>query len=126
MLYKDFDHIDELDIYMNDYKYIIINISAAWCKPCKSIAPALEKFIKETKCDENFLFLKCDFDIICEFQSFIDEYQVEKIPYFIFIERGVMTKSCSTSNIESIEDHIRDFIIRNSTISQNSFHNDDF
>jgi thiol-disulfide isomerase/thioredoxin len=126
MLFKTFEHVDELDIFMNDHKFIIINVSAAWCKPCKSIAPELEKFIQNIECNDSFLFLKCDYDIISEFQSFIDEYYVQKIPYFIFIDRGTMSDSLTGSNIDQIKNKINDFIIKNSPISNKSFENSDF
>jgi thiol-disulfide isomerase/thioredoxin len=126
MLFKTFENTDELDIYMNDYKFIIINVSAAWCKPCKSIASELEDFIINIKCDDHFLFLKCDFDIISEFESFIEEYQVEKLPYFIFIERGVMVDSLNGANMENIRNKVNDFVIKNNSISNQSFESNDF
>jgi thiol-disulfide isomerase/thioredoxin len=126
MLFKTFEDVDELDIYMNDHKFIIINVSAAWCKPCKSIAPEIEEFIKNIKCNDSFLFLKCDYDIISEFQSFIDEYQVEKIPYFIFIDRGTMSDSLTGANMDHIKNKINDFVIKNSPLSNQSFESSDF
>ena len=47
MKYDIFENNDELDIFMNDHKFIIINVSAAWCKPCKAIAKPVEDFIKK-------------------------------------------------------------------------------
>jgi thiol-disulfide isomerase/thioredoxin len=123
---KTFEHTDELDIFMNDHSFIIIQVSAAWCKPCKSISPYLEKYIQELKCNNSFLFLKCDYDIISEFQSFIDTYEVEKIPYFIFLEYGAMKSSYSGSNMDHIQNIISDYVIRNTRISNDSFLSTDF
>ncbi len=115
MKYDTFENTDELDLFMNDHKFIIINISAAWCKPCKAIAKPLEDFIKNIVCDENFIFLKCDYDFISDNQTFMDEYKVNKIPYFIFIERGVMKNSFIGANTNELFSLIEDFVTKNNS-----------
>lgn len=126
MIVRTFDHPDELDIYMNDHKYIIIQVSADWCKPCKSISPQVQKYVEGIKCDETFLFLKCDYDIISEFTEFIETYDIQKIPYFIFLDRGVMKSSMKGANFEAIHDTIADFVSKNNSISDDAFENENF
>ncbi len=126
MIMKTFEHTDELDIFMNEHSFIIIQVSAAWCKPCKSLSPHLEEYIQKLKCDNSFIFLKCDYDIISEFQSFLDTYQVEKIPYFIFLEYGAMRSSYNGANMDTIQSHISDFVIRNTRLTNDSFLSTDF
>ena len=113
MKYDTFENTDELDLFMNDHKFIIINVSAAWCKPCKAIAKPLEDFIKKIVCSEHFIFLKCDYDYISDNQTFMDEYKVNKIPYFIFIERGVMTNSFTGANTSELFPLIENFVSKN-------------
>ncbi len=113
MKYEIFENSDELDLFMNDHKFIIINVSAAWCKPCKAIAKPLEDFIKNKVCSEHFVFLKCDYDLISDNQTFMDEYKVNKIPYFIFIERGVMINSFVGANTNELFNIIDDFVTKN-------------
>ncbi len=113
MKYEIFENSDELDLYMNDHKFIIINISAAWCKPCKIISKPVEDFIKNKVCSEHFVFLKCDYDFISDNQTFMDEYKVSKIPYFIFIERGVMINSFVGANTNELFNMINDFVTKN-------------
>ena len=115
MKYDTFENTDELDLFMNDHKFIIINVSAAWCKPCKVIAKPVEDFIKKSVCDDNFIFLKCDYDFISDNQTFMDEYKVSKIPYFIFIERGVMKNSFVGANTNELFTMINDFITKNNS-----------
>lgn len=119
MKYDTFENSDELDLFMNDYKFIIINVSAAWCKPCKAIAKPVEDFIKKKICDENFIFLKCDYDFISDNQTFMDEYKVSKIPYFIFIERGVMKNSFVGANTNELFILIDDFVSKNNSLEIN-------
>lgn len=118
---ETFEHIDEFDIFLNDYKHIIIQVHAQWCKPCKNISQELDSFIQNIKCDNSFIFLKCDYDLISEFELFIEEYQIEKIPYFIFIENGVMKDSYQGTNLPILFNKINDFINKNTSISQESF-----
>ncbi len=113
MKYDIFENTDEFDIFLNDYKYIIINISASWCKPCKSIATPLEEFINNCKCDDNFIFLKCDYDLISDNELFMNEYKINKIPYFIFIERGIMKNSFIGADLNKLFELINDFVIKN-------------
>ncbi len=127
MKIDSFDHTDDLDIFLNDYKHIIIQVHAQWCKPCKNIANDVTDFIQNIKCDDSFIFLKCDYDLISEFELFIEEYRIEKIPYFIFIEYGVMKDSYQGTNLTILFEKFRDFTTKNTSISQNSFsENSDF
>ena len=116
MKYDTFENIDELDLFMNDHKFIIINVSAAWCKPCKAIAKPVEDFIKNKICDDNFIFLKCDYDFISDNQIFMEEYKVNKIPYFIFIERGVMKDSFTGADTNKLFNLINDFVLKNNSL----------
>ncbi len=115
MKYDTFENSDELDLFMNEHKFIIINVSASWCKPCKAIAKPVEDFVKKIVCDENFIFLKCDYDFISDNQTFMDEYKVSKIPYFIFIERGVMKNSFIGANTNELFSLINDFVSKNNS-----------
>jgi thiol-disulfide isomerase/thioredoxin len=115
MKYQTFENTDELDLFMNDHKFIIINVSASWCKPCKAIAKPVEDFVKKIVCNDNFIFLKCDYDFISDYQTFMDEYKVSKIPYFIFIERGVMKNSFVGANTNELFSLINDFVTKNNS-----------
>lgn len=103
------ENTDELDVWMNDYKKIVIQISAQWCTPCKKIAEPVLEIARGVGSDEA-LFLKCDYDIISEFQSFIDEYDVVKLPYFIFIDHGVFVDRMQTSHMGMIRQKIEGFV----------------
>ncbi len=126
MIQKSFDHLDELDIFMNDHKFIIIQVSADWCKPCKTITPLVNEYIQKLECDKTFLFLKCDFDTMNECESFMETYHIQKIPHFIFIEYGVMTKSYTGANMDILQKEISDFVRKNQPISKEAFESTDF
>ena len=45
MLIQNIISFDQFKQYMQNYKYVIVNIGASWCKPCNLIKPHIEKFI---------------------------------------------------------------------------------
>jgi hypothetical protein len=45
----------------------------------------------------------------------MDEYKVSKIPYFIFIERGVMRNSFVGANTNELFSLINDFVTKNNS-----------
>ena len=124
MRYELFETTDELDVFMVEHKYIIMNISAAWCKPCKKIAEPMEAFIKALSCSSDFAFIKADYDIISDNALFMEEYKVSKIPYFVLIENGVMKESYIGADMETLTKMILGFVADHSPIADDSFNQD--
>ena len=93
--YEDFTN------YFDKYKYIIVNISASWCKPCMMIKPDMEKFISvidESEC----VYLKLDNDIYDQEQEFNSFFNLKKIPYFAFIKDGVLIESVVSADFPGV------------------------
>jgi thiol:disulfide interchange protein len=124
MRYENFENRDELDVFMTEHKYIIMNISAAWCKPCKKIAEPMELFIRGLTCSSDFVFLKADYDIISDDSLFMEEYKVSKIPYFVFIEKGVMKDSYIGADMEVLARMISSFVADKNPPEKISFQED--
>lgn len=78
--------------YLNQYRYVIVNISATWCKPCKIIKNPLEKFISVIDNPE-FIYLKLDSSIYEEYKEFDLYFGIKQIPYFSFIKEGKIIDS---------------------------------
>ena len=124
MRYEHFESRDELDVFMTEHNYIIMNISAAWCKPCKKIAEPMELFIRALECSSDFVFLKADYDIISDDSLFMEEYKVSKIPYFVFIEKGVMKESYVGADMEVLTGMISSFVADKNPPQNISFQED--
>ncbi len=124
MRYETFENTDELDVFMTEHKYIIMNISAAWCKPCKKIAEPMELFIRDLACSSDFVFLKADYDLISDNTTFMEEYKVNKIPYFVFIENGVMKESYIGADMEVLTGMISSFVASKNPPEKISFQED--
>ncbi|CAK7346302.1 unnamed protein product [Dovyalis caffra] len=63
-------------------KLIVVDFTAAWCPPCKMIAPIFAELAKKFP---NVIFLKVDVD---ELKSVSEEWKVEAMPTFIFLKDG--------------------------------------
>jgi thioredoxin-like negative regulator of GroEL len=85
MLIQNIISYDDFINYIQNYKCIIVNISAIWCKPCIALKPDIEKFISVI--DEiNIIYLKLDESIYGEDDRFQNFFGMSKIPYFAFIK----------------------------------------
>ncbi len=124
MRYELFENTDELDVFMTEHKYLIMNISAAWCKPCKKIAEPMELFIRGLECSSDFAFVKADYDLISDNMAFMEEYKVSKIPYFVFIEKGVMKDSYIGADMDTLTKMISSFVANHSSCDSTSFQED--
>jgi thiol-disulfide isomerase/thioredoxin len=93
MLIQSITTYEELQQYFKKYKYIIVNISATWCKPCMEIKPLIEKFISVLDTDEkDYIYLKIDEGDYSSDVQFEDLFHMKKIPYFAIL------KTCSVED----------------------------
>ncbi len=89
MKIENVSSFENLVKYLDSYKYVIINISAPWCKPCKEIKPKIEKFISVI--DKNgFIYLKIEHDLYASDERFELLFNVSKIPYFGIIKDKII------------------------------------
>ena len=99
---NSFDHFVN---YLNTYKYVIINISAPWCKPCKEIKPKLEKFL--TVIDKNdFIYLKIDHDLYASDYNFESLFNVSKIPYFCIMKNKLINFSIVSGDFLEVSSNL--------------------
>ena len=96
----------------NNNDYVIINIGASWCKPCNDIKNNLNEFIEKID-KENTIFLKIDYDLIEEDDSFIEYIDVKKIPYFYIFKDKNLIKEFQTSDMKIIEKNINTELFEN-------------
>ena len=106
--YKDFENI----FNDNNNDYVIVNISATWCKPCNNIKEELNDFINKLDI-ENSVFLKIDYDLIENDDDFMKFFEINKIPYFYIYKDKSKIKEFQTGDIDIIKNEI------NTTIENN-------
>ena len=98
---------------INNYKYKIINISAQWCKSCNEMKEELENFIIN-KNDNNYIYIKIDYEIYEQCNEFLNYFKFKKIPYFAFMENNKVIEYFESGNINNVINKINGFIDDNS------------
>lgn len=75
-------NISEFDDIIKGNKPVVVQFSAEWCGPCKTIKPKVQEIAKEYS---NIDFLYVDVD---EFGKIAAKYSVRSVPAFFFIKNG--------------------------------------
>ena len=80
-------------------KYVVIDMYAKWCMPCKQIAPHYEKMYADYEARDDVVFLKCDVD-----QEMFNLLQVEvmSIPTFVIYRAGVPVDKVLGGDLEEL------------------------
>ena len=126
------DTLEKYVSLLNMYDFIILHVSASWCKPCAVIKDELNDFIenyeqeekeeKTEKKEKEYIFLKLDFDVIDEDSSFEDYLLTKKIPYFACIQYKKIINDFHSSNVEKI----KNFVHLNIKDTTNFIYHEDF
>ena len=101
MLIQNITSYEDFTNYLLNYKYIFINISATWCKPCMAIKPSIEKFISVID-DSEYIYLKIDNAIYDEEYEFDLFFKLKKIPYFGIIKDGILIESFVSGDFDFV------------------------
>ncbi|CAB4446459.1 unnamed protein product [Rhizophagus irregularis] len=74
---------EEFEQHLNKGKLVVVDFSASWCTPCKTIAPVFKKFAEEKFTD--VIFLKVDGD---ENPELTAQYNITAYPTFLLFKDG--------------------------------------
>jgi thiol-disulfide isomerase/thioredoxin len=130
MQIKIINSFENFEEYLDKYNYIIINISASWCKPCMVIKPLMEKYINIIN-EDQFIYLKIDNYVYDSDDRFNNIFHMKKIPYFGMIIKKELKDYIVSGDFGSVSKKIYDFIKLNknseeTTILDDFNNNDDF
>ena len=115
LVIKNFEEFENI-FNDNNNDFILINISASWCKPCNNIKEELNEYISNLSI-ENSVFLKIDYDLIDGNEDFSNYFEISKIPYFFMYKDKSKIGEFQTANIDNIRNNINSII-------ENNIHND--
>lgn len=73
---------EQFDRILAKHTYVLVNGSAKWCQPCKSIYPLLLELIPRYK---NITFVKLDIDNLYDLANKLD---ITGLPSFILMKEG--------------------------------------
>jgi len=125
MLIINISSYEEFNHYINKYKYVIVNISAVWCKPCTHIKPRIEQFFSVID-DLEYIYLRMDYSIYEEDREFENLFHLDKIPFFAFIRNKVVIDSFVSGDFNIVSKRLFDNIIKEREEYVTQFIMDDF
>lgn len=120
MKYININSFEEFENIFNDKNndFILINISASWCKPCNNIKEELNEYIENITI-ENSVFLKIDYDLIDGDDDFMNYFEITKIPYFYIYKDKSKIKEFQTADIMIIKNEINNTLQNNMNFNFN-------
>lgn len=80
---KNINSTQEFDDMIKQNKYVLVDFWAAWCAPCRMVAPVIEKIAEQYSGKINVA--KVDVD---EQQELAIRYGIQSIPTVIFFKDG--------------------------------------
>ena len=103
-----FSTYDELVLYSrnNANKLIVMDFKAQWCVPCKAIKPFFD-YLKENYPNVDFLEINIEDENTI---SITENFEIAKVPTFIYFKNGSICHSIIGTNKENIETAINDNI----------------
>lgn len=72
----------DLEQYVKNYKYVLVDFYADWCGPCKKMAPIFQKIAEENP-EVKLLKINADFN-----QTLVKAKEVEEIPTLLIYKYG--------------------------------------
>lgn len=82
----------------------LVMFGAAWCGPCKSVKPAVQKIASETGTDR---FAYCDIEDTIEFVSTLG---IKAVPSFGIFHEGKVIQVKTTSKEVDVRNLVNDFM----------------
>lgn len=109
MLIQNITSFEDFQNYIENYKYVFVNIGASWCKPCNVIKPLIEKFVSVIE-ESEYVYLKIDNSIYEEDTNFDKIYNLKKIPYFAFMKNGKIEDYFVNADFDFVSQKMMNFI----------------
>ena len=94
---------EEFDKLFEEYEFVVVDMTAKWCGPCKKIKPEIE-MISQQKVFIHIKFVMCDIND-CDEDFDILEY-VSVVPTFLLFKKGKLLSVFEGANIDGLKNEI--------------------
>lgn len=84
---------------------VIVDFSAAWCGPCKKLAPVLEKIYDEYS--DRAYFVKVDID---ELPKIAAQYNVSSVPTLLMFAFGEVSATIPTESARKVKASLEELL----------------
>ncbi|XP_041634830.1 thioredoxin-like [Cheilinus undulatus] len=81
-------------------KVVVVDFTAAWCGPCRKIAP---KFEEASEKYTDMIFIKVDVD---ECSDVATKYEIRCMPTFMFFRNGMKIDEFSGANQDTLKEKL--------------------
>ncbi|MDD2983806.1 MAG: thioredoxin family protein [Crocinitomicaceae bacterium] len=93
----------------NEKKHTLIHFHAAWCSPCQTMEPIIDRIEKEF--ERQLQILKVDVD---ELEQFAQYFKVQNVPTFVLIEaENILWKQAGILTFAELKKVISEHLSRN-------------
>lgn len=97
--------LQEFESALANNKLVVVEFTAKWCGPCRTIAPYVYKMSKEYR--GRIVFVAVDYD---EFPDVAEKHHVSMMPTFQFYRRGVCFNEFKGANREALTAHLEQLL----------------
>jgi thioredoxin 1 len=80
--------------------YVLVDMTASWCGPCRQIAPVFEQLSTANSKDGHFAFVKVDVD---EQPDIAQEYGISAMPTFLLMKNGEVEQNVRGANAPALK-----------------------
>lgn len=89
---------EDLKNLVESKDFLVVDIYATWCAPCKHVGP---KFENMTKSYPELTFAKINIEVLSNAQTL--DYKITVLPTFLYFKNGVLVDKVMGANIVEIE-----------------------
>ncbi|PKU69438.1 thioredoxin H1-like [Dendrobium catenatum] len=91
---------EQIELAQESKQLVIVDFTAAWCVPCRMIAPIFDELAKKFV---DVVFLKVDVD---DLKTIAQEWEITAMPTFIFLKEGTLLDKLVGANEDELNEKI--------------------